>query len=83
MLLWFVLHIFYLKEQILNVFFVLIKKGFVDGVKGVVTKPVSGAKVGGTSGFVKGLGKGFLGLVTRPTGGIVDFASTSLDIIKR
>jgi vacuolar protein sorting-associated protein 13A/C len=58
-------------------------KGFVDGVTGVVTKPVSGAKHGGASGFVKGLGKGFLGLVTRPTGGIVDFASTSLDIIKR
>ena len=58
-------------------------QGFVDGVTGVVTKPVSGAKHGGASGFVKGLGKGFLGLVTRPTGGIVDFASTSLDLIKR
>ncbi|CAF1138697.1 unnamed protein product [Adineta steineri] len=57
--------------------------GFVDGVTGVVTKPVSGAKEGGASGFVKGLGKGFIGLVTRPTGGIVDFASTSLDLIKR
>jgi vacuolar protein sorting-associated protein 13A/C len=52
-------------------------------VTGVVTKPVSGAKEGGASGFMKGLGKGFLGLVTRPTGGIVDFASTSLDLIKR
>jgi len=61
----------------------LFLKGFVDGVTGVVTKPVSGAKHGGASGFVKGLGKGFLGLVTRPTGGIVDFASTSFDIIKR
>jgi vacuolar protein sorting-associated protein 13A/C len=58
-------------------------QGFVDGVTGVVTKPVSGARHGGASGFVKGLGKGFLGLVTRPTGGIVDFASTSLDLIKR
>ncbi|CAF4927660.1 unnamed protein product, partial [Rotaria socialis] len=34
-------------------------------------------------GFAKGLGKGFIGLVARPTGGVVDFASTSLDIIKR
>ncbi|CAF0751812.1 unnamed protein product [Rotaria sordida] len=57
--------------------------GFVEGVKGVVTKPVSGAKESGASGFVKGLGKGFLGLVTRPTGGIVDFTSTSLDLLKR
>ncbi len=48
-----------------------------------MTKPVAGARHGGASGFVKGLGKGFLGLVTRPTGGIVDFASTSLDTIKR
>jgi vacuolar protein sorting-associated protein 13A/C len=52
-------------------------------VTGVVTKPISGAKKGGASGFVKGLGKGFLGLVTRPTGGIVDFASTSMDLVKR
>ncbi|CAF0869350.1 unnamed protein product [Rotaria sordida] len=57
--------------------------GFVEGVKGVVTKPISGAKESGASGFVKGLGKGFLGLVTRPTGGIVDFTSTSLDLLKR
>ncbi|CAF4325780.1 unnamed protein product, partial [Adineta steineri] len=57
--------------------------GFVNGVTGVVTKPVSGAKEGGASGFVKGLGKGFIGFVTKPTGGIVDFASTSLDLIKR
>ncbi|CAF1542330.1 unnamed protein product [Adineta steineri] len=57
--------------------------GFVNGVTGVVIKPVSGAKEGGASGFVKGLGKGFIGLVTKPTGGVVDFASTSLDLIKR
>ena len=48
-----------------------------------MTKPISGAKQGGASGFVKGLGKGFVGLVTRPAGGIVDFTSTSLDVMKR
>jgi len=52
-------------------------------VTGVVKKPIAGAKSGGASGFAKGLGKGFLGLVARPTGGIVDFASTSLDLVKR
>jgi vacuolar protein sorting-associated protein 13A/C len=52
-------------------------------VTGVVTKPIAGAKHGGASGFVKGLGKGFLGLVTRPTGGIVDFAASSLDLVQR
>ena len=50
---------------------------------GVVTKPISGAKHGGALGFAKGLGKGFIGLVTRPTGGIVDFTSTTLDLVKR
>ena len=50
---------------------------------GVVIKPVMGAKQGGASGFVKGLSKGILGLVVRPAGGIIDFASTSLDVIKR
>ena len=48
-----------------------------------MTKPIAGAKQGGAGGFVKGLGKGFIGLVTRPTGGLVDFASSSLDLIKR
>ncbi|UJR10669.1 hypothetical protein I4U23_014864 [Adineta vaga] len=57
--------------------------GFVDGVTGVVKKPVAGAKADGASGFFKGLGKGFIGLVARPTGGIVDFTTTSLDIAKR
>ena len=57
--------------------------GFVDGVTGVVKKPLEGAKQDGAKGFFKGVGKGFLGLVTRPTGGIVDFASTSLDVVKR
>jgi vacuolar protein sorting-associated protein 13A/C len=55
----------------------------VNGVTGVVTKPVTGAMQDGASGFFKGLGKGIVGLVARPTGGIVDFASTSLDLVKR
>ncbi|CAF4694135.1 unnamed protein product, partial [Rotaria sp. Silwood1] len=55
---------------------------FVDGVKDVVTKPVRGAKHGGTTDFIKGLGQGVVNLVTRPTGGVVNFASISLDLIK-
>ncbi|CAF2121146.1 unnamed protein product, partial [Rotaria magnacalcarata] len=55
--------------------------GFVDGVKGVVSKPIRGARHGGASGFFKG--EGVIGLVARPTGGMVDFVSTSLDLIKR
>ncbi|XP_066252738.1 intermembrane lipid transfer protein Vps13 isoform X1 [Euwallacea similis] len=57
--------------------------GVFDGVTGVFTKPVSGAKEQGVEGFFKGLGKGAVGLVTRPAAGIVDFASGSLDVVKR
>lgn len=52
-------------------------------MKGVVKKPVEGAKHGGTKGFFKGLGKGFLGLVGRPTSGIADLTSTSFKLIQK
>ncbi|EDW46783.1 GM20965, partial [Drosophila sechellia] len=57
--------------------------GFVDGVSGVVTKPVIGARDNGVEGFFKGLGKGAIGLVARPTAGVVDFASGSFEAVKR
>jgi len=44
---------------------------------------MSGAKHGGVSGFATGIGKGLLGLVAQPVGGIVDFASTSLNVVQR
>jgi len=55
----------------------------VDGVTGVVTKPVTGARDNGVEGFFKGLGKGAIGLVARPTAGVVDFASGSFEAVKR
>lgn len=57
--------------------------GVFDGVTGVFTKPIDGAKSDGVGGFFKGLGKGAVGLVARPTAGIVDFASGSFDAVKR
>ncbi|XP_017782476.1 PREDICTED: vacuolar protein sorting-associated protein 13C isoform X2 [Nicrophorus vespilloides] len=57
--------------------------GVVDGFTGIFTKPISGAKEQGVGGFFKGLGKGAVGLVTRPTAGVMDFASTSFDTVKR
>ncbi|CAH1406539.1 unnamed protein product [Nezara viridula] len=57
--------------------------GVIEGVGGVVTKPLSGAKQEGVSGFFKGVGKGMVGLITRPTAGIVDFASGSLGAVRR
>jgi vacuolar protein sorting-associated protein 13A/C len=55
----------------------------VDGVSGVILKPISGAKQEGVEGFFKGVGKGVMGLVTRPTAGVIDFASGSFDAVKR
>lgn len=55
----------------------------MDGVTGVVTKPVTGAREEGVEGFFKGLGKGAIGLLARPTAGVVDFASGSFEAVKR
>ncbi|BFZ25790.1 hypothetical protein BsWGS_28827 [Bradybaena similaris] len=57
--------------------------GVFDGVTGIVRKPVEGAKQEGVAGFFKGMGKGLVGVVTRPTSGVVDFASSSLEGIRR
>lgn len=58
-------------------------QGVFDGVTGVFTKPIEGAREEGVEGFFKGLGRGAVGLVARPTAGVVDFASGSLDAVKR
>ncbi|XP_052691479.1 intermembrane lipid transfer protein Vps13-like [Crassostrea angulata] len=57
--------------------------GFVDGATGIVRQPIQGAKKEGVEGFFKGIGKGLVGVVTRPTSGVVDFASSSFEGIKR
>lgn len=57
--------------------------GVVGGVKGVVEKPLEGAKESGFLGFMGGLGKGMIGVVAKPAGGIVDFTTTSLEGIRK
>ncbi|XP_055593237.1 intermembrane lipid transfer protein Vps13-like [Uranotaenia lowii] len=57
--------------------------GVFDGVTGVFTKPISGAKEEGVEDFFKGLGKKGVGLVARPIAGVTDFASGSFDAVKR
>ena len=54
-----------------------------DGVTGVFTKPIDGAREEGVEGFFKGMGKGVVGLVTRPASGVIDFASGSFDAVMR
>ncbi|XP_030622854.1 intermembrane lipid transfer protein VPS13A [Chanos chanos] len=57
--------------------------GFVSGITGIVTKPIKGAQKEGAAGFFKGMGKGLVGAVARPTGGIIDMASSTFQGIKR
>uniref|UniRef100_A0A674DPV0 Vacuolar protein sorting 13 homolog A n=1 Tax=Salmo trutta TaxID=8032 RepID=A0A674DPV0_SALTR len=57
--------------------------GFVSGITGIVTKPIKGAQKEGAAGFFKGVGKGLVGAVARPTGGIIDMASSTFQGIKR
>ena len=61
------------------------KKGFASagssissGFKGLVTKPIEGAKDGGFIGFFKGGAQGAAGLITKTTSGVIDIiAKTS------
>lgn len=57
--------------------------GVFDGVTGVITKPITGAKEDGVGGFFKGIGKGAVGLITKPTSGVIDFASGTFDTVRR
>ncbi|OQR87857.1 vacuolar protein sorting-associated protein [Achlya hypogyna] len=50
--------------------------GIWEGVRGVVVEPVIGAANDGAGGFIVGLGKGFAGLVVKPTAGILDLLTS-------
>jgi vacuolar protein sorting-associated protein 13A/C len=43
---------------------------------------MEGAEKDGASGFVKGVGKGFVGLFTKPLVGVFDLVSTSTEGIR-
>lgn len=44
--------------------------GFYDGISGIVTQPLDGAKKQGFAGFLKGFGKGIGGIVLKPGAGM-------------
>ncbi|KAI0196929.1 hypothetical protein F4808DRAFT_439325, partial [Astrocystis sublimbata] len=46
-----------------------------SGIGGVARKPLEGAEQEGAVGFLKGMGKGFIGLATKPAVGVFDLAS--------
>lgn len=43
----------------------------------------AGAQHEGVEGFFKGIGKGLMGLMTKPAGGVLDCIAMALDGIKR
>lgn len=47
----------------------------VSGIEGIARHPLHGAEKEGLQGFFKGVGKGFLGLATKPAIGAFDLAS--------
>ena len=50
-----------------------------SGIGGLARHPMQGAEKEGLPGFVKGVGKGFLGLATKPAIGAFDLASSKQD----
>lgn len=53
-------------------------RGLFEGVTGLVTQPIQGAKKGGIVGGLKGVGKGLTGLVFKPAAGAIDLVSSTM-----
>jgi hypothetical protein len=54
-------------------------KGLFQGITGVVTQPIKGAKEEGFVGALKGAGRGLVGVVVKPTVGVVDLVSRTTE----
>lgn len=48
-----------------------------------VLRVFAGASEEGVEGFFKGIGKGLLGLITQPLGGVMDMVSMAFDGLRR
>ncbi|SNX84266.1 related to VPS13 - involved in regulating membrane traffic [Melanopsichium pennsylvanicum] len=46
-----------------------------SGFEGLALRPLEGAEQGGAGGFLKGVGKGLVGAITKPAVGVFDLAS--------
>lgn len=53
-----------------------------SGIGGLARHPIQGAEKEGAVGFVKGVGKGFLGLATKPAIGAFDLASNMAEGVR-
>jgi vacuolar protein sorting-associated protein 13A/C len=57
-------------------------KSLLEGIGGVCMQPWEGAKREGGIGFIKGVGKGFLGVVAKPVGGVLDLTTSALESVR-
>ncbi|ORX96417.1 hypothetical protein K493DRAFT_329607 [Basidiobolus meristosporus CBS 931.73] len=55
---------------------------FASGISGLVTQPIAGAEKGGLGGFFRGIGKGLVGVVTKPVVGVFDMANNVTEGIR-
>jgi vacuolar protein sorting-associated protein 13A/C len=53
--------------------------GFREGATGVLSKPLQGAMDDGARGFVKGLGRGLLGVAAKPISGVASLVSKTAE----
>lgn len=54
--------------------------GIAEGLAGVITQPLNGAKAQGVKGFFKGMAKGLSGLVMKPVSGALDTISKTAEV---
>lgn len=55
----------------------------IDGITGIIAEPRAGAKQEGEIGFVKGLGRGLVGLVAKPAAGVLALGSEVLKGVRQ
>ncbi|CUA72150.1 Sterol 3-beta-glucosyltransferase UGT80A2 [Rhizoctonia solani] len=53
--------------------------GYKDGITGLVTEPLAGAKKEGFIGFIKGSGRSYINATMKPAAGIVGMISNPID----
>jgi len=54
-------------------------RGAFDGVTGIFTEPVKGGMNEGPKGVAKGIGRGLIGVVAKPIGGVAGFVQCTVD----
>ncbi|KAF2077768.1 hypothetical protein CYY_000889 [Polysphondylium violaceum] len=57
-------------------------RGLFQGITGIITKPVEGAKKGGVGGFAKGLVQGVVGVAVKPATAVIDLTTKTTEGIR-